>query len=82
MLKIGLRLSNIVLEELHWALEAWGHSVVRYADEANIYLRSERAGQRVMASVSDVTERRLRLKVNTSKGAVARPSANEPSSIN
>ena len=66
-------LSNIVLDELDWALEARGHSFVRYADDANIYLRSERAGQRVMASVSDFIERRLRLKVNTNKSAVARP---------
>jgi hypothetical protein len=46
---------------------------VRYADDSNIYVRSERAGQRVMASVTKFIERRLRLKVNVDKSAVARP---------
>src|SRR5690606_32135979 len=46
---------------------------VRYADDANIYVRSERAGQRVMASVTRFIESRLRLEVNSSKSAVARP---------
>jgi RNA-directed DNA polymerase len=50
-----------------------GHLFVRYADDANIYVRSERAGQRVMASVTDFIERRMRLKVNVSKSAVAQP---------
>ncbi len=66
-------LSNIVLDELDWELQARGHRFVRYADDGNIYVRSERAGQRVMASVSNFIERRLRLKVNASKSAVARP---------
>ena len=66
-------LSNVVLDELDWELEARGLSFVRYADDANIYVRSERAGQRVMASVSRFIEGRLRLKVNTGKSAVARP---------
>ena len=61
------------MDALGWALEARGHSVVRCADDANIYLRSERAVQRVMASVGDVIERRLRLKVNTNKSALGRP---------
>ena len=66
-------LSNIVLDELDLELEERGHCFVRYADDCNIYVRSERAGQRVMASVTDFIERRLRLKVNAAKSAVARP---------
>lgn len=65
-------LSNIVLDELDWELEQRGHRFVRYADDGNVYVRSERAGQRVMASIVSFIERRLRLKVNTSKSAVAR----------
>lgn len=66
-------LSNIVLDELDWELERRGHHFVRYADDCNIYVCSERAGQRVMASITRFIERRLRLKVNASKSAVARP---------
>ncbi len=66
-------LSNIVLDELDWELEERGHCFVRYADDANIYVRTQRAGQRVMASVRGFVERRLRLKVNEAKSAVARP---------
>lgn len=66
-------LSNIVLDELDWELEERGHRFVRYADDCNIYVRSERAGQRVMASIVSFIERRLRLKVNASKSAVGRP---------
>jgi RNA-directed DNA polymerase len=66
-------LSNIVLNELDWQLQARGHKFVRYADDANIYVKSERAGHRVMASVSAFIEKRLRLKVNANKSAVARP---------
>lgn len=66
-------LSNVVLDELDWELEERGHRFVRYADDQNIYVRSERAGQRVMTSIVGFIERRLRLKVNTSKSAVARP---------
>lgn len=66
-------LSNIVLDELDCELGRRGHRFVRYADDSNIYVRSERAGQRVMASVTDFIERRLRLKVNAQKSAVARP---------
>jgi group II intron reverse transcriptase/maturase len=66
-------LSNVVLDELDWELARRGHRFVRYADDENIYVRSERAGQRVMASITEFIERRLRLKVNTSKSAVARP---------
>jgi group II intron reverse transcriptase/maturase len=66
-------LSNIVLDELDWELSRRGHAFVRYADDVNIYVRSERAGQRVMESVTRFIERRLRLKVNSGKSAVARP---------
>jgi RNA-directed DNA polymerase len=66
-------LSNIVLDELDWELGQRGHRFVRYADDSNIYVRSERAGQRVMASITSFIERRLRLKVNAKKSAVARP---------
>ena len=66
-------LSNVVLDELDQELARRGHRFVRYADDANIYVRSERAGQRVMASVKSFIERRLRLKVNEAKSAVARP---------
>src|SRR5262249_13520198 len=66
-------LSNIVLDELDQELARRGHRFVRYADDSNIYVRSERAGQRVMASVTDFLERRMRLEVNKAKSAVARP---------
>ena len=66
-------LSNIVLDELDDELVRRGHRFVRYADDCNIYVTSERAGQRVMASVTRFIERRLRLKVNAAKSAVARP---------
>jgi RNA-directed DNA polymerase len=65
-------LSNIVLDELDRELARRGHRFVRYADDCNIYVRSERAGKRVMASIVDFIERRLRLKVNATKSAVAR----------
>ena len=64
-------LSNLVLDELDWELERRGHRFVRYADDCNIYVRSERAGQRAMASIEDFIKRRLRLKVNANKSAVA-----------
>jgi hypothetical protein len=66
-------LSNVVLDELDRELERRGHRFVRYADDANIYVRTERAGQRVMASVTRFIESRLRLRVNASKSAVALP---------
>jgi group II intron reverse transcriptase/maturase len=66
-------LSNIVLDELDHELARRGHRFVRYADDCNIYLRSERAGQRVMTSVRNFIESRLKLKVNEGKSAVARP---------
>lgn len=66
-------LSNIVLDELDRELAQRGHRFVRYADDCNIYVRSERAGHRVMASVVQFIERRLRLTVNAAKSAVTRP---------
>ena len=66
-------LSNIVLDELDQELARRGHRFVRYADDANVYVSSERAGRRVMASLTRFIERRLRLKVNQAKSAVARP---------
>jgi RNA-directed DNA polymerase len=66
-------LSNIVLDELDQELSRRGHRFVRYADDCNVYVRSERAGRRVMASIVAFIERRLRLKVNAAKSAVARP---------
>jgi RNA-directed DNA polymerase len=66
-------LSNIVLDELDWELARRGHRFVRYADDANIFVQSERAGRRVMASVVRFIEGRLRLVVNADKSAVARP---------
>src|ERR1700687_6055851 len=66
-------LSNIVLDELHRELEQRGHRFVRYADDSNIYVRSLRAGQRVMESVTRFLTVKLKLKVNNEKSAVARP---------
>lgn len=66
-------LSNIVLDELDWELARRGHCFVRYADDCNIYVRSQRAGERVMHSITDFIEKRLRLKVNEEKSAVAHP---------
>lgn len=66
-------LSNIVLDELDKELENRGHKFVRYADDCNIYVKTERAGLRVMASVQRFIEGKLRLKVNEKKSAVDRP---------
>lgn len=66
-------LSNIVLDELDWELERRGLRFVRYADDCNIFVGSERAGHRVMDSTRRFIERRLRLQVNEGKSAVARP---------
>lgn len=66
-------LSNLLLDELDRELESRGLRFVRYADDCNIYVRSERAGQRVMESVKQFISRRLKLKVNESKSAVAKP---------
>jgi RNA-directed DNA polymerase len=66
-------LSNLVLDALDRELERRGLRFVRYADDSNIYVRSERAGQRVMESISRFITHRLKLKVNEAKSAVARP---------
>lgn len=66
-------LSNIVLDELDRELERRGHRFVRYADDSNIYVRSQRAGERVMRSIKQFITRQLKLKVNEEKSAVARP---------
>ena len=66
-------LSNILLDELDKELERRGHRFCRYADDCNIYLRSRRAAERVMVSTTRFLERRLRLRVNADKSAVARP---------
>ena len=66
-------LSNIVLDELDQELARRGHRFVRYADDGNVYVRSEQAGRRVMASLTRFIEGRLRLKINQAKSAVARP---------
>ena len=66
-------LSNLVLDELDRELERRGHRFVRYADDSNIYVRSQRAGQRVMKSVTRFITQKLKLKVNETKSAVARP---------
>jgi RNA-directed DNA polymerase len=66
-------LSNLVLDELDRELERRGLRFVRYADDSNIYVRSERAGQRVMESTTRFITQKLKLKVNEAKSAVARP---------
>src|ERR1700720_3903244 len=63
----------LVLDELDQELERRGHRFVRYADDCNIYVRSERAGQRVMESITRFITQKLKLKVNEAKSAVARP---------
>jgi RNA-directed DNA polymerase len=66
-------LSNVLLDELDRELERRGHRFVRYADDCNVYVKSEAAGHRVMASLEHFLENRLRLKINRNKSAVARP---------
>lgn len=66
-------LSNIVLDELDDELEKRGHRFVRYADDCNVYVRSEHAGRRVMDSLRKFITNRLRLRINEAKSAVARP---------
>jgi RNA-directed DNA polymerase len=66
-------LSNLVLDELDRELERRGLRFVRYADDCNIYVRSERAGERVMKSITQFITHKLKLKVNEAKSAVARP---------
>jgi RNA-directed DNA polymerase len=66
-------LSNILLDELDKELERRGHTFCRYADDSNVYVRSRRAGERVMESLKGFLGKRLRLKVNEEKSAVDRP---------
>jgi RNA-directed DNA polymerase len=66
-------LANILLTDLDRELEKRGHRFCRYADDCNIYVKSERAGKRVMETVTQFIEKRLKLKVNQSKSAVDRP---------
>lgn len=66
-------LSNLVLDELDRELEKRGHWFVRYADDCNIYVRSERAGHRVMESITKFITKKLKLRVNAAKSAVGRP---------
>jgi RNA-directed DNA polymerase len=67
-------LSNLMLDVLDQELEKRGHRFVRYADDCNIYVRSRKAGERVMAGIEKFLAKRLRLKVNKAKSAVAKPS--------
>ena len=66
-------LSNLVLDEFDRELERSGHRFARYADDSNIYVRSRRAGERVMKSLTRFITTKLKLKVNESKSAVAGP---------
>jgi RNA-directed DNA polymerase len=66
-------LSNILLDDLDKELERREHSFCRYADDCNIYVKSKAAGERVMTSIKEFLEERLKLKVNEEKSAVARP---------
>lgn len=66
-------LSNILLDKLDKELESRGHNFVRYADDCNIYVQSKKAGERVMNSITDFIEKKLKLKVNREKSAVDRP---------
>jgi RNA-directed DNA polymerase len=67
-------LSNLLLDEWDRELERRGHRFVRYADDCNIYVRSERAGERVLTGMKQFLAKRLRLKVNEQKSAVGKPS--------
>jgi RNA-directed DNA polymerase len=66
-------LSNILLDELDQELQRRGHKFCRYADDCNIYVHSERSGKRVMETIEGFLWKRLKLKVNRQKSAVARP---------
>jgi RNA-directed DNA polymerase len=66
-------LSNIILDKLDKELEKRGHRFVRYADDISIYVKSKRAGERVMESISTYIEKELKLKVNIQKSSVTRP---------
>nr|WP_170084843.1 group II intron reverse transcriptase/maturase [Kyrpidia spormannii] len=66
-------LANILLDDLDKELEKRGHKFVRYADDANIYVRSKRAGERVLVSIRKFLQERLKLKLNEQKSTVDRP---------
>ena len=66
-------LSNLMLDVLDKELEKRGHRFVRYADDCNIYVRSQKAGERVMAGIERFLEKRLKLKVNCAESVVAKP---------
>lgn len=66
-------LSNILLDDLDKELERRGHKFSRYADDVNIYVKSEKSGERVLSSVTRFLERRLKLRVNQTKSTVSRP---------
>lgn len=66
-------LSNILLDDLDKELEKRGHAFCRYADDCNVYVKSKRAGQRVLESLTGYLANKLKLKVNAEKSAVARP---------
>lgn len=66
-------LSNILLDDLDKELEARGHRFCRYADDCNVYVKSRRAGERILHSLKKFLESKLKLKVNESKSAVRRP---------
>jgi RNA-directed DNA polymerase len=62
-------LSNIILDDLDKELERRGHAFCRYADDCNVYVRSRRAGERVMESLTRYLDKKLRLRVNKDKSA-------------
>lgn len=66
-------LSNILLDDLDKELERRGHAFCRYADDCNIYVQSKQAGERVMSSLTEFLEKKLKLRVNPEKSAVGRP---------
>jgi RNA-directed DNA polymerase len=66
-------LSNVVLDELDKELERRGHRFVRYGDDCNIYVKTQRAGERVMESIARFIEKKLKLRINSEKSAVGDP---------
>jgi RNA-directed DNA polymerase len=65
-------LSNILLTDLDRELEKRGHTFCRYADDCNIYVKSEKAGERVLGSITEYLEQKLKLRVNREKSGVGR----------
>src|SRR5438309_8473055 len=63
-------LSNVMLDDLDWELDRRGHKFVRFADDGRIYVHSRRAGERVMESITQYVEQRLKLRVNREKSVV------------